>query len=76
MAVARRPDPQPLELDDVRVVAGLTGLWAVALVVLGVAALTGADVRGWWLAMCACGIVLGLVGVAYCRRRRAALARG
>ncbi|MEO6206199.1 MAG: hypothetical protein ABIO67_12595 [Mycobacteriales bacterium] len=33
----RRPDPEPLETDDVRLVAVGTGLWAVALVVLGIA---------------------------------------
>ena len=73
--VARRPDPPPLETDDVRVVAGGTAAWAVALVVLLVLRLAGTDVAGWWLAMCACGTALGLVGVRYCQRRRAAIAR-
>ena len=73
--VERRPDPAPLETDDARLVAAGTLLWVVAGVVLGVAALSGADVPGWWLAMCGCGTVLGLVGVRFCRRRQAALAR-
>jgi hypothetical protein len=73
--VARRPDPEPLETDDAKIVAGLTVAWAVALLVLGIARLTGADVRGWWLVMCAYGLVLGLVGVRFCRRRQAAIAR-
>ena len=73
--VERRPDPAPLETDDARLVAAGTLLWVVAGVVLGVADLSGADVHGWWLAMCGWGTALGLVGVRFCRRRQAALAR-
>lgn len=71
----RRPDPPPLETDDVRVVAAGTALWAVALLVLVVLRLAGLGVHTWWIAMCACGAVLGLLGVRYCQRRRAAIAR-
>jgi hypothetical protein len=72
----RQPDPPPLETDDVHVVAVGTGLWALGLVVLVVLALTDAvAVQGWWLVMCAAGVLLGLVGVRYCQRRRAAIAR-
>lgn len=72
----RRPDPPPLETDDVHVVAVGTGLWAIGLVVLAVLAVSGAvEVQGWWLVMCAVGVLLGLVGVRYCQRRRAAIAR-
>jgi hypothetical protein len=72
---ARRPDPEPLEHDDVKVVLAGTALWVLALVVLGIARLAGSDVQGWWLAMCGCGIALGLVGIRYTQRRRAAIAR-
>jgi fatty acid desaturase len=75
MKTARRPDPEPLETDDVRIVAVGTALWAIALVVLVVARLAGAGVHGWWLAMCASGAALGLLGVRYCQRRRDAIAR-
>ena len=68
--VARKPDPAPLETDDVRIVAIGVALWGVALVVLGIASLLGAQVHGWWLVMCLCGVLLGLVGVRYCQRRR------
>jgi hypothetical protein len=72
----RRPDPPPLETDDVHVVAVGTGLWALGLLVLVVLRLTGAaEVRDWWMVMCLVGIALGLVGVRYCQRRRAAIAR-
>ena len=75
MKLAQRPDPEPLETDDVKIVAGGTALWGLALVVLVIARLAGADVRGWWIAMCACGAALGLLGVRYCQRRRDAIAR-
>ncbi|MCU1674226.1 MAG: hypothetical protein JWN77_2339 [Frankiales bacterium] len=71
----RRPDPEPLETDDVRIVAGGTALWGIALLVLAVARLAGADVRMWWIGMCAYGLALGLLGVRYCQRRRDAIAR-
>jgi hypothetical protein len=75
MKLARRPDPPPLETDDVRIIAGGTGLWALACIALVIARLAGADVHTWWIAMCACGAVLGLVGIRYCQRRRDAIAR-
>jgi hypothetical protein len=72
--VQRRPDPPAWETDDVPVVAAGTALWAVALVVLAVLDLTGAaSVHRWWLEMCGCGVALGLAGIRYIRRRRAAV---
>ena len=73
--VDRQPDPPPLETDDVKIVVAGAVIWVVALVVLTVASLAGADVPGWWIVMCACGAALGLVGVGYCRRRAQAIAR-
>lgn len=75
MPLSQRPDPPPLETNDVRIVAAGTGLWAAALVVLVVVKAAGAEVHGWWLVMCAEGALLGLVGVRYCLRRRDAIAR-
>ena len=73
---ARRPDPAPLETDDVLLVAIGTAAWALALVVLVVLRVTdAAEVRDWWMGMCGYGIALGLFGVRYCRRRHAAIAR-
>ncbi len=72
---APRPDPPPLETDDVKVVAAGTAAWALALVVLAVLKATGEDVRWWWLGMCGYGIALGLFGIRYCRRRHAAIER-
>ena len=71
-----RPDPPPLETDDVKVVATGTVLWALGLLVLVLLRLTDtADIPGWWMIMCGYGIVLGLYGVRYCRRRHAAIER-
>lgn len=72
---ASRPDPAPLETDDVKVVAVVTTAWALALVVLVVLKVAGEDVRGWWMGMCGYGIALGLYGVRYCRRRHEAIAQ-
>ena len=71
----QRPDPPPLETDDVKVVTLGTALWGAGLLVLVVLRLTGADLQAWWFAMCACGIGLGLFGIHYCRRRHAAIER-
>lgn len=71
----RRPDPEPLETDDVRLVAAGTVLWLVALAVLLVLKAAGTDVHGWWLWMCGAGFGLGLIGVRYCVNRRTRNAR-
>jgi ABC-type nickel/cobalt efflux system permease component RcnA len=74
--VERRPDPPPLETNDVAIITGGTALWAVALVVVLVLKATGTDVHAWWWQMCAAGALLGLLGIRYCRRRRDRLAAG
>ena len=66
----RRPDPEPLETNDVAIIAGGTVLWAVALVVVLVLKAAGKDIHDWWWQMCLAGAVLGSYGVYYCRRRR------
>lgn len=66
----RRPDPAPLETNDVAIVAGGTALWAVALIVLLVLDAAGTDVHTWWFGMCGYGIALGLLGIRTCQRRR------
>ena len=72
----RRPDPPPLETDDVRTVAVGAGAWLLGLVVLAVLDATDATrVETWWLVMCAWGALLGVVGVHYCRKRHLAIER-
>lgn len=71
-----RADVAPLDVDGVRAVAVGTGLWAVALVacLLFVDTLRE-DGHLWWIATCACGVVLGLAGLGYVTRRRSAIRR-
>ena len=73
--VTPQPDPPPLETNDVAIVALGTAGWLLALIVLTAARLAGSSVADWWLAMCGCGIALGLVGVRFCQRRQRAIAR-
>lgn len=74
--VARRPDPPPLETDDVRTIVLGTAAWAVALVVLiALRLLDVTRVETWWIVMSGWGAGLGLLGVRYCQRRRAAIER-
>ena len=76
MSEPRKPDPPPLRTDDVRTVLVGTVLWAVALVAL-LPFWSRLDDGGrlWWVATCASGFGLGLIGLAYTRRRAAAIAR-
>jgi uncharacterized membrane protein len=76
MPPPRRPDPEPLETDDVKVVLVGTIAWFVALVLALVfhARLSEAGNESWvWTLLAGC--FLGLVGVRYVLRRRAALRR-
>lgn len=59
---------RPVELDLRRVFWVAIGLWAVALVVLGVAAV-GGSVDGRTVAICATGFALGFAALAWERRR-------
>lgn len=76
MAPPRRPDPEPLETDDVRAVTVGTVAWGVLLVAVLVAyPRLDDDGRGSWVWIAAAGFGLGLLGVRHVRRRRAALSR-
>lgn len=57
----------PLSVDLFRVAAVGTGIWALALAVTGVVALT-VGAPGRLVATCAAGMVLGFVGMAWARR--------
>jgi hypothetical protein len=74
MAAPRRPDPEPLVTDDVKIVTFGTVLWAVALVAaLALRGRLDDDGRDSWVWVAAAGLVLGLIGIRHVRRRRAAL---
>jgi hypothetical protein len=65
---------KPLDVDGVRAVAVGTVLWAVALVaLLPFWGRLSDDGHLWWVGMCAAGTALGLLGMAYVTRRRAAI---
>jgi Protein of unknown function (DUF2530) len=72
----RRPDPPPLETNEVRVLYVGTLAWLVAFVILlpYYDRLMTAG-RAWWVWTCLAGFGLGLWGIYLVRRRRAALAR-
>ena len=77
MPITRRPDPEPLETNDVAIVTVGTVLWAVALVVSLVFhdRLANGGNESWiWIFLA--GTFLGLIGVRYVRRRRAAIRPG
>jgi len=67
----RRPDPEPVETDDVAIVTLGTVLWVVALVA---ALLLGDRLddqgRDSWVWVAAAGLFLGLIGLRHVRRRR------
>ena len=65
-----------MRTDDVRTVLVGTVLWGIALVAL-LPFWSQLKDRGQLglVAMCACGVALGFVGLAYTRRRAAAIAR-
>jgi hypothetical protein len=62
---------EPLDVDGVSAMAAGTVLWSVALIVLLVTGTRFSSDNGWWLWVCLAGIGIGVVGVAYTRRRRA-----
>lgn len=66
----------PLDVDGVGAVALGTVLWAIAFVVLFVLRdkLEQSDAQ-WWIAVAATGAGLGLLGLVYTTRRRAAYRR-
>ncbi|MEU5994586.1 DUF2530 domain-containing protein [Spirillospora sp. NPDC047418] len=73
MSRARRPDPPPMQTNDVRIAAAGTAAWAVALVVLLVVGLPSE--HRWWLWVCVAGIGIGLFALWYVPRLQSGRAR-
>lgn len=66
-------DVEPLDVDGTRTVAVGSALWLVAFVgLLPFYGRLNDSGRGWWLWTCLAGLALGLFGLEYCKRRRAA----
>lgn len=73
----RRPDPEPLDVDAVKVVAVGTVLWAVALVAcLPFLSRLRSDGHLWWVPTAVVGFLLGLLGIWVCQRRQVRLSQG
>ncbi|MFI0409865.1 DUF2530 domain-containing protein [Actinomadura sp. 3N508] len=69
MTRPRRPDPPPMQTNDVRIAAAGAAAWAVAFVVLLIVGLPSED--RWWLWVCATGFASGMFGVWYVPRLQA-----
>lgn len=68
----RRPDPPPLRTNDRAVILAGLAVWAVLLAAaLALHSRLVADGRGWWMWTPVAGIVLGLYGLRYVRKRDA-----
>lgn len=61
-------------MDGVGAMVLGTALWTVALVVLLLGGTRPSSDNGWWLWVCAVGIIIGVIGTAFTRRRRAVYA--
>lgn len=71
-AVAAEPQIAPLDVDGVGAITYGTVAWAVAVVLCLVFRTQLSDAgRGWWLWVCVTGVVLGLAGMVFVRRRAA-----
>jgi hypothetical protein len=72
----RQPDPEPLDVDAVTIVTLGTAVWgALLLVSLAFGSRLRADGHGWWIWTSLAGLLLGFVGIAYCRRQRDSVRR-
>jgi hypothetical protein len=71
MSTPDLPPLEPVPNDGIRAIQVGLGLWAVAGVILLVQRDELAD-RGtqWWLAVCAAGLLIGIVQLAVFSRRR------
>jgi hypothetical protein len=68
MGRPRRPEPPPLQTNDVLLAVLGTAAWAIALVVLVLVGLPKAD--RWWQWVCVAGIGIGLFAIWFVPRQR------
>ena len=66
----------PLEVNGITAVTVGTIIWSVATVIM---VLMRDQLTAWgrsnWIWICACGVLLGLIGIRYTRRRAARIAK-
>ena len=67
---------EPLEINGITAVMVGTIVWTVATVIMILMRdQLEASGRGNWVWICACGVLLGLLGIRYTRRRAARIAK-
>ena len=67
---------EPLEVNGITAVTVGTAIWLIATVICLVQReQLEASGRGDWVWICACGVLLGLLGIRYTRRRAARIAK-
>ena len=67
---------KPLEVNGITAVTLGTGIWSVAtLIMVLMRDQLEASGRGDWIAIGVCGIILGLLGMRYTKRRAARIER-
>jgi hypothetical protein len=73
---AKKNELEPLEVNGITAVTLGTGIWSVAtLVMVLMRDQLEASGRGDWIAIGVCGIILGLLGMRYTKRRAARIQR-
>jgi hypothetical protein len=60
-----RPAPPPLEANDQLVTGVITAGWAIALIVVLIAAGSIPAADHWWIWTCATGLGVGIFGLCY-----------
>ena len=67
---------EPLEVNGITAVTVGTAIWLIATVICLIQReQLEASGRGNWVWICACGVLLGLLGIRYTRRRAARIAK-
>ena len=67
---------EPLEVNGITAVKVGTAIWLIAtMICLIQREQLEASGRGNWVWICACGVLLGLLGIRYTRRRAARIAK-
>jgi uncharacterized membrane protein len=75
-SAARKLTLEPLEINGITAVTVGTIIWTVATVIMVLMRdQLEASGRENWIWICACGVLLGLLGIRYTRRRAARIAK-